>query len=125
MKTLSFTVAIAIGVLCMTSWGCSRPARDTIDVPTPTTGSTNSIAADTNTPSPGTKKAYPQEVEDEFLRSCQSAGSSPKFCGCVFDKIQGKYSLEEFSVIELKLSSGNPPDEFVEFTGRAKAQCMR
>ena len=125
MNILSLKLAILIGVSCLITSGCSRPSGNANLVLPATSNSPNSITKDNNTPAPGTNDAYPQEVVDEFLKSCQGAGSSAKLCACLIDKIQEKYSFEEFSVMELKLRSGNPPEEFVEFTGRAKARCMR
>ena len=68
---------------------------------------------------------YPQSVADEFLRTCGAAGSNGEFCKCVFEKVQEKYTFEEFSVIESKLAAGRPQDEFVEFIGKARAQCTK
>ena len=68
---------------------------------------------------------YPENVKDEFIKSCESAGSDRTFCGCVLDKVQSKYTFEEFSVIESKINAGQAPDEFVEFTGKARAECTK
>lgn len=125
MNPLSFGTAILLVAFCLTAYGCSERAGNTNVVPAPTTNSVNSIAVSNGNPAPpGARNAYPQQVVDEFLKSCKSAGSDAKFCACLLDRIQEKYSFEEFTVIELKLTSGSPPEEFVEFTGRAKAQCL-
>ena len=71
------------------------------------------------------KNEYPENVVDEFVKSCESAGSDRTFCTCVLDKVQGKYTFEEFSVIESKINAGQAPDEFVEFTGKARAECTK
>ena len=71
------------------------------------------------------KNEYPEKVIDEFIKSCESAGSDRTFCGCVLDKVQGKYTFEEFSVIESKMSAGEAQDEFVEFTESARAECKK
>ena len=73
----------------------------------------------------GTKEAYPESVKDEFLKSCVAAGSQAMFCACVFEKVQNKYSFEEFSVIESKISAGNTPEDFAEFSGKARAECTK
>jgi len=70
-------------------------------------------------------RAYPQEVADEFLKSCEESGSKSDFCECVFEKVQQQYPFEEFSVIESKIIAGEPPEDFVEFTGRARAACTK
>lgn len=125
MNILSLKIAVLISVSCLISLGCSRPSTNANVVPPAPANNSNSIAKVDHTPAPRETGAYPQEVVDEFIKSCQGAGSSAKLCTCLIDKIQEKYSFEDFNVIELKLGSGNPPEEFVEFAGRAKAGCMR
>ena len=70
-------------------------------------------------------RAYPQEVADEFLKSCEESGSKRDFCQCVFERVQQQYTFEEFSVIESKIIAGEPPEDFVEFTGKARAACTK
>lgn len=71
------------------------------------------------------RNEYPEEVVEEFIRSCEAAGSDRSFCRCVLDKVEGKYTFEEFSVIESKINAGQAPDEFVEFTGKSRAECTK
>ena len=123
MKTLNskFVLGLILG-LCLALMACAGNAGNTNSSPAANGSSANATVAASSS---DTKIAYPQAVANEFLRSCQAAGSEAKFCACVFDKVQNKYSFEEFSVIEAKISAGTPPEEFVEFTGRARAQCTR
>lgn len=74
---------------------------------------------------PAAKHSYPQISVDAFLRSCEKAGSGRDFCSCMLDQVQAKYSFEEFSVIESKIVAGSPPEEFVEFSGKARAACTK
>ena len=68
--------------------------------------------------------AYPQDVTDEFMKGCTKSGSGDQYCSCVFAKVQTKYSLEEFTEIEAKLKAGTPPEDFVEFSRKASAECL-
>lgn len=68
---------------------------------------------------------YPKSTADAFLKSCEEAGSDRTFCTCVFDKVQAKYTFEEFTAIEAQLVDGDPPDEFIEFTGKAREECTK
>ena len=68
---------------------------------------------------------YPESVAVEFMKSCEESGSPREFCTCMFDKVQQEYTFEEFSTIETKISAGEPPDDFVEFTGKARAECTK
>ena len=73
-----------------------------------------------------TKNEYPKEVTDTFIQSCeQTSGGKNAFCVCILDKIQQKYTFEEFSVIEAKMRENRTPDEFIEFSGKARAECMK
>ena len=91
---------------------------------TPANTNVSNTSAATASNSTGNRE-YPRETADAFLESCEEAGSTGTFCTCVFEKVQAKYTFEEFSVIESKLVAGNPPEEFVEFTGKARAECTK
>lgn len=116
MKTLLLSIACCIAIA-----GCAGNAANT------NSASNTSTAPASNSPASnsGATSAYPQSTADAFLGSCQKAGSDLTFCSCVFAKVQAKYTFEEFSIIESKLVAGNPPEEFVEFTGKARAECTK
>lgn len=111
MNTSYSKVALLILVFCFSLVACAGKV-----------GNANTAS---NVASNGASGEYPQEVKDAFLSSCVGAGSDAMFCACVLDKVQKKYSLEEFTAIESKLKAGSPPQEFVEFTGKARAECMK
>lgn len=71
------------------------------------------------------KNEYPQSVADEFVKACEGAGNNREFCTCIFAKVQQRYTFEEFSVIESKIAAGRPPDDFIEFRGKARAECTK
>jgi hypothetical protein len=125
VNKLSSILVVLILVCCSALFACSGNAGNTNTVSPATNNPANAVPASNNPPAPAEQAAYPQEVADEFLKSCQGAGSDAKLCSCLFDRIQDKYSFEEFTVMELKLSNGEPPEEFVQFVGSAKAQCRR
>lgn len=119
-KTLLNLVALG-AVSAFAFLGCSSGSSNSANAIA--TNSNNVAAANANDIGGGT--AYPQSVADKFLESCEGAGSKPEFCACVFEKIQQKYTFEEFSVIESKLVAGQPPADFVEFSGKARAACTK
>jgi hypothetical protein len=98
---------------------CSGTAVNT-NTPANANVANSASAANSNT-----SGAYPQSAKDAFLNSCEEAGSDQAFCNCVFEKVQAKYTFEEFSVIESKIVAGTPPEDFVEFTGKARAECTK
>jgi hypothetical protein len=81
--------------------------------------------SNTNSDGRGAKNEYPPEVVDAFLKSCEGAGSRRELCSCILDKIQRKYTFEEFSVLETKMRAGRTPDDFLEFSGKARADCAK
>ena len=125
MNILSRKLNVLILVLGVALVGCSGNTGNTNTAPATNGSSANSTVGANNSSDTAARTEYPQAVKDEFLRSCESAGSNAKFCACMLDKIRAKYSFEEFSVIESEISAGTPPDEFVEFSGKARAECMR
>ena len=93
--------------------------------PPQTNSSANSTSPNTAAANSTGNREYPRSTFDAFLGSCEKAGSSGAFCTCVFEKVQAKYTFEEFSVIESELVAGTPPEDFVEFTGNAWAECTK
>ena len=93
--------------------------------PPQTNSSANSASPNTAPANSSGNREYPRSTVDAFLESCEKAGSSSAFCNCVFEKVQARYTFEEFSAIESKLVAGTPPEEFVEFTGKARAECTK
>jgi hypothetical protein len=122
MKTLNPKLFILVLGLALVA--CSGNTENT-NIAANNGNSANAVATTNNAQNSAATTAYPQAVVDEFLSSCESAGSARTFCRCVLDKVESKYSLEEFSVIESKITAGEPPDEFVEFTGKARAECVK
>ena len=122
--------ALLIVFSMFVSFGCSgnQPAANTNaananGVNQPAVMNANSGVANVNTAAES--REYPAEVAEEFKKSCEEAGGAKEFCTCMFDKVQQEYTFEEFSTIETKISTGEPPDEFVEFTGKARAACTK
>ena len=69
---------------------------------------------------------YPASVAKNFIRECtRTSGGAEKMCTCMFDKIQAKYTLEEFSAIELKMKAGQAPPDFLDFAGKARVECSK
>ena len=115
MKVLLLSIVCCVGIA-----GCAGNAANTKSASNVTPANTNAETSNSSSNS-----AYPQSTVDAFLSSCQQAGSDLTFCSCVLGKVQAKYSFEEFSVIESKLIADDPPEEFVEFTGKARAECTK
>ena len=108
---ISAKLTIMLGLLFISAFACSTKVAE------------NSAPQATNQT---TNREYPNEVVEAFLESCErSSGGKKQLCSCLFAKIHRKYSFEEFSVIEAKVKDGQTPDEFVEFVGKARAECAK
>lgn len=60
------------------------------------------------------KEAYPQQVRDNYMRSCTSTGGTEKICKCVLDYVEARMSFQEFSEMEKNMTAGNPPPSVLE-----------
>ncbi len=64
---------------------------------------------------------YPADVVQEFVRGCESAGQSQRFCTCAIDRIQGEFSLSEFTEMSRQMVAvGTPPRSLM----RLVVQCL-
>ena len=110
--------AILIVFSMLVSFGCSgnQPAANSNAANAGNAAANQPIAANSNVGSANANNAaaengkYPASVAEEFMKSCEESGGTKEFCGCMFDKVQKEYTFEEFSVIETKISAGEPPD---------------
>ena len=69
--------------------------------------------------------AYPADLVQNFMNACMQNGSNQEFCSCVLDKIQSNFTLEQFTEIENGMANGTSYPEFVEFTKKAREECLR
>ena len=69
------------------------------------------------------KHEYPPDVTQNFMNSCQENGGSQGMCSCVLEQIQKKYTIEEFSTIEVKIKAGQSTEDFMDFVGKARVEC--
>jgi hypothetical protein len=64
---------------------------------------------------------YPPAVVQDFVRGCESAGQSQRFCTCTIDRIQATFSLSEFTALSRQmLAMGSPPRSVM----RLMVQCL-
>jgi hypothetical protein len=71
------------------------------------------------------KNEYSSEATQNFMNSCVENGATQEMCGCLLDKIQVKYTFEEFSSIEVRIMSGKTPTDFLDFVGKSRAECIK
>lgn len=57
---------------------------------------------------------YPQELVDQFMASCTAGGTSEAVCQCALDKIEAKYSLEQFQAESVNLAEGQASEAFTQ-----------
>ncbi|HEX2030203.1 MAG TPA: hypothetical protein VHL78_02215 [Actinomycetota bacterium] len=68
---------------------------------------------------------YPAEVTDNFLASCTRAGTTEAVCQCALDKLEDKYSIEEFTQEAVRLQQGQPSDEFSQDIVSFSLECQQ
>lgn len=120
MKTFLFFACCTLFAACAGTEPQTNSSGNSSGNTPDTSAVTNATAVNS-----AANREYPRATADAFLESCEEAGSAGSFCTCVFEKVQAKYTFEEFSVIESKLVAGTPPPDFVEFTGKARAECTK
>jgi len=58
------------------------------------------------------QNVYPPSVVQNFMDACMSTGGGQAYCSCTLEEIQGRYTVDEFSVLETKyLNTGQMPEE--------------
>lgn len=69
------------------------------------------------------KRTYPAAYVQNFMNGCIYSGGTQIICSCIIDKIQERYSLEEFSQIEVKMqATGVLPEEILDFVGTCRTR---
>jgi len=64
---------------------------------------------------------YPASVVQNFMNACTNNKGSQSYCSCAIDKIQNRYSLEEYSQLEVKMVLNKTlPDEILNFMGNCR-----
>ena len=71
------------------------------------------------------KHEYPADVTQNFMNSCQQNGSSQEMCSCLLEKIQKKYTLDEFIALDAKATAGQPIQDFIDFIDKEKLECSK
>jgi hypothetical protein len=61
----------------------------------------------------GPPNPYPPEVVDTFVASCRSH-SEEAVCRCAIDRIQRRYSLDEFRAFEARIAKGEAVKELID-----------
>ncbi|MFS4467822.1 hypothetical protein [Maribacter sp. 2210JD10-5] len=71
------------------------------------------------------ENGYPKAVVDNIVNGCkrQARGNDGGLCDCMAEKVQEKYTYEEFKEVENKMASGKQDKAFMEFAEWAKNEC--
>jgi len=75
-----------------------------------------------------TKAGYPQKAVDSFVQGCVGSGFeyAEEVCQCTIDKIQGKYSFDEFSAMNKTVQDGGKlPTEVLQLTGACYSEVSK
>ena len=72
---------------------------------------------------PKNDNGYPPKVVENIVSGCEKTSAVPKICPCMAEKVQKKYSYEEFVKIDKAIASGKTPADFQKFAGEAAKEC--
>ena len=70
-----------------------------------------------------TKNEYPPKVVKAFVDSCKKTAEKPKACPCLAEKIQERFTHEEFMEEEKIIASGKPSKTLLDFMKKAIPEC--
>jgi hypothetical protein len=64
-------------------------------------------------------REYAAEIRENFLESCRGAGGEDPYCLCVLEGLEGEYTQEEFTEVEVEMAaSGATPPFITDLTSR-------
>lgn len=134
MRNLNFGLLILVLISAAVIAGCSNNPNSTDPAANSRPGNSNiaanggpqNSAVSNNGPATDAgNDEYPQSVTDEFVAACEGTGAKRDDCECVFEKVKQQYTFDQFSEIESKINAGEPADEFVRFSEKARAECLK
>lgn len=65
----------------------------------------------------GGKNEYPAAEVTNFMNGCLANGGNPKYCSCILDKVQRKYTFKEFNDMSV--------EKFIDSTKSMTMECQK
>jgi hypothetical protein len=59
----------------------------------------------------GNDNKFPDDLRKSFIETCTGSGSSSKQCDCALEKLEDKYSAQQFRDLERRITSGDASAE--------------
>jgi hypothetical protein len=59
----------------------------------------------------GNDHKFPDDVRKSFIETCTQSGANDKQCNCALDKLEAKYSVQQFRDLERRITSGDASAE--------------
>ncbi|NNE97922.1 MAG: hypothetical protein HKN25_02750 [Pyrinomonadaceae bacterium] len=72
---------------------------------------------------PKNEHGYPYRVVENIISGCEKTAAIKEVCPCMAEKLQKKYSFDEFVKIEKSITNGKTPRDFQKFATRSARQC--
>jgi hypothetical protein len=69
----------------------------------------------------GPPNPYPSEVVETFVASCRT-NAAESVCRCAIDRIQRRWSLDEFRAFEARMADGAAPKELVDTAAECRGR---
>lgn len=105
---------------------CGTDQGNTTNHESPTAQASPATQQSPATQASPAKDEYPAAAVENFVDSCAASSDGKRgVCLCVLDKIQQKYTYEDFSRMEEEMQAGETPTEFLDFMEEARAGCTK
>jgi len=69
-------------------------------------------------------RAFPSSVVQNFMNACVGAGTTQRGCECALDEVEKRFTLKEYTKLELSITSGQPDDVGMAKLADAKIACL-
>ncbi len=69
----------------------------------------------------GPPNPYPEDVVETFMVTCR-ANAPERICTCSIDRIQRRFTLEEFRAFEQRIVQGELPKELIDATADCRGR---
>ena len=101
--------------------GCSGQSDSSASVPEQEAGGSVTQTEESPAQQAG---GFPASVIQNLMNACVAAGSPQSTCECYAGEVEKRFTLQEFSKLELSIKSGQQDDAGMTKLSEAQAACI-
>lgn len=64
---------------------------------------------------------YPEDVVQNFVAACRT-NAAERVCTCAIDRIQHRFTLDEFRAFEQRMAQGESPKELIDSVAECRGR---